>query len=71
MKQTKENEFANKQIITHWIREDLKHYFPKFKADVVYEVDLCVAYVGGAAVGPVVDDVVAKIDDPVGMVLMA
>jgi len=30
--------FANKQIITHWIREDLKHYFPNFKADVVYDV---------------------------------
>jgi tRNA-splicing ligase RtcB (3'-phosphate/5'-hydroxy nucleic acid ligase) len=30
--------FANKQIITHWIREDLKHYFPKFKAEVVYDV---------------------------------
>ena len=30
--------FANKQIITHWIRQDLKHYFPKFKADVVYDV---------------------------------
>ncbi|MBT3398197.1 RtcB family protein [archaeon] len=30
--------FANKQIITHWIREDMKHYFPKFKAEVVYDV---------------------------------
>jgi len=30
--------FANKQIITHWVREELKHYFPNFKADVVYEV---------------------------------
>ena len=30
--------FANKQLITHWIREDLKHYFPDFKADVVYDV---------------------------------
>jgi len=30
--------FANKQIITHGIREDMKHYFPKFKADVVYDV---------------------------------
>jgi len=30
--------FANKQIITHWIRENLKHYFPKIKIDVVYEV---------------------------------
>ena len=30
--------FANKQLITHWIREDLKHYFPKFNAEVVYDV---------------------------------
>ncbi len=30
--------FANKQLITHWIREDLKHYFPKFSAEVVYDV---------------------------------
>ncbi len=30
--------FANKQIITHFIREDMKHYFPDFKADVVYDV---------------------------------
>ena len=30
--------FANKQLITHWIRQDLKHYFPKIKINVVYEV---------------------------------
>ncbi len=30
--------FANKQLITHWIREDLKHYFPNFKAEVLYDV---------------------------------
>jgi len=30
--------FANKQMITHWIREDLKHYFSNIKADVVYDV---------------------------------
>jgi len=30
--------FANKQLITHWVRENLKHYFPKFKAEVVYDV---------------------------------
>jgi tRNA-splicing ligase RtcB (3'-phosphate/5'-hydroxy nucleic acid ligase) len=30
--------FANKQMITHWIREDLKHYFPEFSAEVVYDV---------------------------------
>ncbi|MBT4376124.1 RtcB family protein [archaeon] len=30
--------FANKQIITHWVREELEHYFPKVKVDVVYDV---------------------------------
>jgi tRNA-splicing ligase RtcB len=30
--------FANKQLITHFIREDLKHYFPDFKAEVVYDI---------------------------------
>ncbi len=30
--------FANKQLITHWVREDLKHYFPKFEAKVVYDI---------------------------------
>ncbi|MBU1051980.1 MAG: RtcB family protein [Nanoarchaeota archaeon] len=30
--------FANKQLITHWIRQDLKHYFPKVKAQVVYDI---------------------------------
>ena len=30
--------FANKQLITYWVREDLKHYFPKIKVDVVYDV---------------------------------
>jgi len=30
--------FANKQIITHWIREEMKYIFPKFKVDVVYDV---------------------------------
>ncbi len=30
--------FANKQLITHWVREDLKHFFPKIKIDVVYDV---------------------------------
>jgi tRNA-splicing ligase RtcB (3'-phosphate/5'-hydroxy nucleic acid ligase) len=30
--------FANKQLITHFIREDLKHYFPDIKIDVVYDV---------------------------------
>jgi tRNA-splicing ligase RtcB len=29
--------FANKQLITHWIREDLKNYFPKIKIDIVYD----------------------------------
>ncbi len=30
--------FANKQIITHFVRENMKHYFPNFKADVVYDI---------------------------------
>ncbi len=30
--------FANKQIITHLVRENLKKIFPKIKIDVVYEV---------------------------------
>jgi tRNA-splicing ligase RtcB len=30
--------FANKQIITHWIREEMKKIFPEVKIDVVYDV---------------------------------
>jgi len=30
--------FANKQLITHWVRETMKRIFPDFKADVVYDV---------------------------------
>ena len=30
--------FANKQLITHWVREDLRHYFPDIKIDVVYDI---------------------------------
>ncbi|MCK4997608.1 RtcB family protein [Candidatus Pacearchaeota archaeon] len=30
--------FANKQVITHFVRENLKHYFPDFKAEVVYDI---------------------------------
>lgn len=30
--------FANKQLITHWVREELKYIFPKIKIDVVYDV---------------------------------
>jgi tRNA-splicing ligase RtcB len=30
--------FANKQLITHWVREDLKHYFPDIKIEVVYDI---------------------------------
>lgn len=30
--------FANKQLITHWIREEMKHFFPDIKIDVVYDV---------------------------------
>ncbi|MCX6746549.1 MAG: RtcB family protein [Candidatus Pacearchaeota archaeon] len=30
--------FANKQIITHWIREEMNRLFPNVKIDVVYDV---------------------------------
>jgi tRNA-splicing ligase RtcB len=30
--------FANKQLITHWVRENMKHYFPDFEAEVVYDI---------------------------------
>jgi len=30
--------FANKQLITHWVRETMKRIFPKFEADVVYDI---------------------------------
>jgi len=30
--------FANKQIITHLVRENVKHYFPDVRVDTVYEV---------------------------------
>lgn len=30
--------FANKQLITHWIREEMKYIFPDVKIDVVYDV---------------------------------
>jgi len=30
--------FANKQIITHWVREEMKRIFPNVKIDVVYDV---------------------------------
>jgi tRNA-splicing ligase RtcB (3'-phosphate/5'-hydroxy nucleic acid ligase) len=30
--------FANRQLITHLIREDLQHYFPNIKVDVVYDI---------------------------------
>lgn len=30
--------FANKQLITHWIREEMKYIFPEIKIDVVYDV---------------------------------
>ncbi len=30
--------FANKQIITYWIREELKRIFPEIKIEVVYDV---------------------------------
>lgn len=30
--------FANKQIITHWVRESMKKIFPNFEAEVVYDI---------------------------------
>ncbi|OGJ13280.1 hypothetical protein A3K82_01840 [Candidatus Pacearchaeota archaeon RBG_19FT_COMBO_34_9] len=30
--------FANKQLITHWIREEMERIFPKIKIDVVYDI---------------------------------
>ncbi|MBR9702320.1 RtcB family protein [Candidatus Pacearchaeota archaeon] len=30
--------FANKQLITHWVREEMKYLFPKVKIETVYEV---------------------------------
>ena len=30
--------FVNKQLITHWVREEMKYLFPKIKIDVVYDV---------------------------------
>jgi tRNA-splicing ligase RtcB (3'-phosphate/5'-hydroxy nucleic acid ligase) len=30
--------FANKQLITHWIREEMKTIFPSIKIDVIYDV---------------------------------
>jgi len=30
--------FANKQLITHWVREALQEFFPDLRAEVVYDV---------------------------------
>jgi len=30
--------FANKQLITHWVREAMKRIFPNFEAEVLYDV---------------------------------
>ncbi len=30
--------FANRQLITHWVREEMKHLFPKSEVGVVYDV---------------------------------
>lgn len=30
--------FANKQIITHWLREEMKYFFPESKIDVLYDI---------------------------------
>lgn len=30
--------FANKQLITHWVREEMKYIFPNVKVDTIYDV---------------------------------
>ena len=30
--------FANKQLITHWVREEMRYLFPKSEVEVVYDV---------------------------------
>ena len=30
--------FANRQLITHWVREEMKYLFPKIKIDTIYDV---------------------------------
>jgi tRNA-splicing ligase RtcB len=30
--------FANKQLITHWVREEMKYLYPNFKAEIIYDV---------------------------------
>lgn len=30
--------FANKQLITHWIREEMKYLFPNSKVEVIYDI---------------------------------
>ena len=30
--------FANKQLITHWVREEIKYLFPNAKIDVLYDI---------------------------------
>jgi tRNA-splicing ligase RtcB len=30
--------FANRQLIMHWVRETMKRIFPKFKAELIYDV---------------------------------
>jgi tRNA-splicing ligase RtcB len=30
--------FANKQVLTHLVRENLKHYFPELEMEVVYDI---------------------------------
>lgn len=30
--------FANKQLITHWTREEMKKFFPDIKIDVIYDI---------------------------------
>ena len=30
--------FANRQLITHWVREEMKNIFPKIKIDTIYDI---------------------------------
>ncbi|HJZ18573.1 MAG TPA: RtcB family protein [Candidatus Nanoarchaeia archaeon] len=30
--------FANRQLITHWIREEIRHFFPNAEIEIVYDV---------------------------------
>jgi len=54
--------FANKQLITHFVRENMKHYFPNFSADVVYDICHNIAKFEKVRLGKKIADAVAKFD---------